>query len=188
MKGVESSLSLVLVLLLVSVPFANYIAPSLGLDSIQSVAHEENSSNSDEGGYGDDWYRRHGVPVPMPFPDEDINRYIGKIGPASMIKEICLLIEERYPGHCPLIEFKMIEADQKWIIDRGGQRTLAIHFLKIQITEILGHGVLGPHGEVLEPPAAEQTKSEDSTEQTGSVGPTGMGPYYYSETLEPGYA
>lgn len=140
----------VLILLVASALFAAYwVVPGLCSDASSSSTEEPNSSV-----YGDEWYRMHGVPVPVPFPDEEINSYIGKVYHGSVIGEIGRLIEEKYPGHQPLIKFKVIESEERWGIDRGGQPTLYIHFQKILIVEILDCGALGPNGGVLEPPVA----------------------------------
>ncbi|MBW1932312.1 MAG: hypothetical protein JRI56_04680 [Deltaproteobacteria bacterium] len=117
----------------------------------------------------------------VPFPDEEINRYVGQVIDPSIILELTLLVEERYPGHCTSIEGKTVEGETIETIYRG-EKTTFIHFHKILLISFLDHGVIGPGGEVLEPPVAEQTRSKFSSEQVKPL----SGPYPYSGTLTSG--
>ncbi|MCS7364004.1 MAG: hypothetical protein NDF54_01010 [archaeon GB-1867-035] len=81
---------------------------------------------------------------PKPFPDEEINKYIGKVVDASVLNEIAMLIEKKYPDHLFAIIFKIIEADTRWITDRGGQPTYEIKAHKILIASIVDWGPKSP--------------------------------------------
>jgi hypothetical protein len=94
----------------------------------------------------------------VPFPDEDINRYVGQVVDWSMIAELDRLVDERYPGHCTSLTFKPIEYEEFHVKDRCGQDTVMIHLHKVLLGAFLDHGIIGPGGEVLEPPVAEQAK------------------------------
>lgn len=94
----------------------------------------------------------------VPFPDEDINRYVGQIVDWSIVVKLDRLVDERYPGHCTSLTLKPIEYEEFHVKDRGGQDTVMIHVHKVLLGAFLDHGIIGPGGEVLEPPIAEQTK------------------------------
>ena len=86
----------------------------------------------------------------VPFPDEDINRYLGKVVDARVMLEIQRLIDERYPGHRISITGRDVEMEP---IEVGGRRLFK--FRKAIIYEVLDHGVFA-RGELIEPPIAVQ--------------------------------
>jgi len=82
----------------------------------------------------------------VPFPDEDINRYVGQVINASVISEINRLVQERYPGHYTSFTFKPIEYEEYHVKDRGGQYEVMGQFHKILLVSYLDHGVISPEG------------------------------------------
>jgi len=94
----------------------------------------------------------------VPFPDEDINRYVGQVIDPSIILELTLLVQERYPGHCTSFTAKPIEYEEYHVKDRGGQWEVMCQFHKILLISFLDHGVISDDGRVLEPPVAERAK------------------------------
>lgn len=94
----------------------------------------------------------------VPFPDDDINRYVGQVVDPSVISEIDRLVEERYPGHYTTFTFKIIDNETEWIY--LGDNTWEFRPHKMLLTSYLDHGIISPEGEVLEPPVAEQVKPQ----------------------------
>ena len=72
----------------------------------------------------------------VPFPDEDINRYVGRVIDWSVFLELIRLVDERYPGHGVTVYFKSIEAE--WV-DLGGD-TWEGRFDKVLLISFLDRG------------------------------------------------
>ncbi|MFB0543718.1 MAG: hypothetical protein ACETVR_02945 [Candidatus Bathyarchaeia archaeon] len=75
----------------------------------------------------------------IPFPDEDINKYVGKVVDASKLGEIGGLIKEKYGTRSYSIEFYEIEAE---LIQKDNK--LIGHISKVLITNILDQRKTGP--------------------------------------------
>jgi len=155
-----------ILLLAVGLLFACCIVPCFCADSAPPNSQEENGC----------WVC--GVRG-VPFPDEDINRYVGHVVDPGVIAEIGRIVEERYPGHYISFSFKMIENETNWI--PLGDNNREVHFNKILLTSCLDHGLIDSGGKVLEPPVAELTNSKDGAEQVEPL----AGPFPYSEDLSP---
>jgi hypothetical protein len=89
----------------------------------------------------------------VPFPDEEINRYIGRIIDTSLISEIDCMVEEKYPGHYTSFTFEILDAETEW--NYLGDDTWQIHFKKVRLINYLDHGIIDDNGEVLAPPVSE---------------------------------
>lgn len=107
----------------------------------------------------------------VPFPDEDINRYVGQIIDPDIISKINHLVEERYPGHSTSFTFKMLDSETECIYLEDGKIMSRPH--RMLLTSYLDHGVISPEGQVLELPLA-------------GIDTLLAGPYYYSGTLNSG--
>jgi len=82
---------------------------------------------------------------PKPFPDDEINQYIGKVVDPKVLNDIANLIESKYPDHIFGIKFKIIDKEEHWITDRGGQHTLVIKLKRILIAGIYDEGLKNPN-------------------------------------------
>lgn len=152
MERGKSSVKPILLLLLVSTLFATYfIAPGFSLNLASSEPQEEDKC---------EWWVK-GVPGVL-VPDEDINRYFGKVVDAKVIGEIARLIDERYPGHPFVIEFKPIDRETAFI--PLGDSTWVIRPRKVLLVKAVVFGVTGLE-ERSSSPIAEQVKSRDSAKQ-----------------------
>lgn len=94
----------------------------------------------------------------VPFPDDDINRYVGQVVEPGVVAELGRLVDERYPGHCISFSFKIIEEETEWISLGGDQWEFRPK--RFILTSFFDHGVISPEGEVLEPPVGQQVKPQ----------------------------
>lgn len=99
---------------------------------------------------------------PKPFPDDEINNYIGKEVTPEELHQLVILIKTKYPNRSFLIKFKIVDAEIKWIKDVKGRPAIELKLKRLIIAEILDYG-------------------EDN-----SIQPEWQ--YHYEVTLPPGYA
>ena len=100
---------------------------------------------------------------PVPFPDKEIQQYVGKEIGIDVMKEINEFITSKYPDHVSSITFREIEAEEHEGIGPMGEPILWVSVTKLELIEALDYGL----------------DSNPPPESTRRV-------YSYSGTLSPG--
>lgn len=78
---------------------------------------------------------------PVPFPDKEIQQYVGKEIGIDVMKEINEFITSKYPDHVSSITFREIEAEENEGIGPMGEPVLWVKVTKLELIEALDYGV-----------------------------------------------
>jgi len=118
---------------------------------------------------------------PVPFPDEEIQQYIGKEIDMSTMKEINNFITSKYPDHISSITFREIETEEHEGLGPEGEPILWVRVNKLELIEVLDYG-LNPNPNRLSKSISRTTYSYSGTLKPG-IGKW-HGNYYLYGTAE----